>query len=1127
MRALVILLLCFALSDAAGAQEQAKGFLGAQLQDVTKQEAGALGWKSPHGAKLVKPVPGGPAEKAGLLPDDILLSLDGVEVENTAGFIAAVGGKRPNTEIKLRLLRGGKEKRLAVTLGARPVEQTRAEPKDVPILQLDTGGHMAKFGGIAFTPDGRQLVSASEDKTIRVWDLESGKTVRTIRGESAPGDAGKVYAMALSPDGKWLAAGGWTHPECPGRCGEIRLYEFASGRLVALLKGHVDVVLALAFSADGSRLISGQGGQNAFAILWDTGIRAGARVTEPKLLHRLEGHRGDICAVGFSPDGSRAVTGSYDHDLRLWRVADGKEIARMTGHGDMVQSLAVAPDGTIASGDWSGEIRLWDARDGRFLRALARQGTVVGSLSFSPDGKLLLSGTGGTANHHVFMWDVVKGKEIVTYTGHDNIVAATAFSPDGRWAATGGGNNQEIHLWDPHSGKPRPGPDGKPFRLAGRGQTVWAAGFSADGQRIGWGNAWRQSSPVNRGPLEQGLTLPLGQGALGALIAVGEAEAGAFRRAQGSFGGFSLSHRKGGAYGGDAILDISKDGRVVASVARDATNGFAHRSYSFTPDGETVISGGSNGVLTAYGRAGNKLGHFVGHQGDVWAVAPSPDGRFLVSGSADQTVRLWNLKTRELLVTLFRGADGEWVMWTPQGYYAGSPGADKIVGWQINRGAENAADYVTAEQLRKHLNRPDIVAKAIQLASAEEAVHTSYGTQFKLSDLLARPAPHLRILSPAPDSTVTAAGSVAVKIALDATPDPVARIRIQVNGRQLDDMLPENGPKFGPGEQEFSVPLAKGKNTIVITALNEIGWSKVQDGTLSLTNAIEGALDKRGTLYLLAIGVSKYPGIAALCQPKPNCDLAYTGADAIAFADNMESKLGALHEKVVRRVLVDGGKSDGAPTAANIVNALGLLSRAQPNDTVAVFLAGHGMNDGPNYRFLSTDAAMGDGMILPATVVPWYAIEEAVDGAKGRRLLFIDTCHSASAYNQRLGNAAYYANILAYSSARWDQEALESSALGHGLFTHALVEGLGGAADTAKSGRVDTVQLSDYLQRRVPELAKPFQREQNPQVFKGRDALDYHPWASSCMAVAAFGRILRLNERFNSPKTLSWLTSVW
>jgi hypothetical protein len=114
------------------------------------------------------------------------------------------------------------------------------------------------------------------------------------------------------------------------------------------------------------------------------------------------------------------------------------------------------------------------------------------------------------------------------------------------------------------------------------------------------------------------------------------------------------------------------------------------------------------------------------------------------------------LQTRELIVTIFRGEDGEWVIWTPQGYYVGSPGADKIVGWQINKGADNAADYVTAGQLRKHLNRPDIVAKAIQLASAEEAVRSSYGTGFKLPDLLARPAPQLRILSPAPDASVTA-----------------------------------------------------------------------------------------------------------------------------------------------------------------------------------------------------------------------------------------------------------------------------------------------------------------------------------------------------------------------------------
>ena len=262
----------------------------------------------------------------------------------------------------------------------------RAQDAGAPLPMLDTGGHMTLIRSIAFTPDGRQLVSASDDKTIRVWDLASGKTVRTIRGESAPGDAGKVYAMALSPDGKWLAAGGLLVTRRGIRSRHaIRLYEFASGKLVALLKGHRGVLQNLAFSPDGRKLISGSGRQHRHHL----------GMSERRVvLHRLEGHKAEIYAVAFSPDGSRAVTGSFDHDLRLWRVADGKEIAHMTGHGDKVRSVAVAPDGTIASGDWSGEIRLWDGRDGRFLRILTRQGTTVGSLSFSPDGKLLLSGCG-------------------------------------------------------------------------------------------------------------------------------------------------------------------------------------------------------------------------------------------------------------------------------------------------------------------------------------------------------------------------------------------------------------------------------------------------------------------------------------------------------------------------------------------------------------------------------------------------------------------------------------------------------------------------------------------------------------------------------------------------------------
>jgi WD40 repeat protein len=180
----------------------------------------------------------------------------------------------------------------------------RAEEK--PVLMLDTGGHQALIRGIIFTPDGKYLISAGDDKVVRVWDWRASKTMRTIRGQVGPGNDGKIYAMALSPDGRWLAVGGWM--KVPGESGHhIRLYDFASGELKGLLKGHTNVILSLAFSPDGKRLISGS--YDDTAILWDVESHA--------LLHRLEGHRAEIYTVGFTPDGERAVTGCYDHAMRL------------------------------------------------------------------------------------------------------------------------------------------------------------------------------------------------------------------------------------------------------------------------------------------------------------------------------------------------------------------------------------------------------------------------------------------------------------------------------------------------------------------------------------------------------------------------------------------------------------------------------------------------------------------------------------------------------------------------------------------------------------------------------------------------------------------------------------------
>ena len=168
-------------------------------------------------------------------------------------------------------------------------------------------------------------------------------------------------------------------------------------------------------------------------------------------------------------------------------------------------------------------------------------------------------------------------------------------------------------------------------------------------------------------------------------------------RAKARSGVLSLQHREGGAYGYEANLDLLKDGkRSGISIERGGTNGFGHRAYCFTPDGKQIVSGGGSGSLTAYSLNGKKLGEFIGHEGDVMAIAASPDGRYLVSGAHDQTVRLWNLKTRELLVTIFRGEDGEWAIWTPQGFYtATAAGARLIAGQTMRRSTSPAPSFAS------------------------------------------------------------------------------------------------------------------------------------------------------------------------------------------------------------------------------------------------------------------------------------------------------------------------------------------------------------------------------------------------------------------------------------------------
>ena len=1088
--------LCLLLLGPSHSQEPSavRDVSGVEVVDVSAADASRHGWIAPRGAKARGVKKGSPADEAGIAVNDVVVSIDGREIANASAFRDVVTNSPAGSQLQVRLLRARKEKLVTLVVPAaaraqaKPASQTKGAPvanKDLRnhslVVAVETGGHRNLVRHLLFTPDGKQLISAGDDKVVRVWNLATGQTERIIRGEVGAGREGQVFSVALSPDGARLAVAGWiTSPEHSGY--HIRLYDYRTGALLGLLVGHQDRVSSLAFSGDGHYLISGA--HDRTAIIWNPTTR------EP--LHVLKGHKAEILSVAFVP-GDRAVTGSYDGTLKLWRVSDGGEIATLTGHRGMIETIAVSPrDGSIASGSRVGELMLWDSKSGDLRKKFETQENVIGRVRFSSDGNKLL--TTAAEGKPVFMqkvWDVETGQVLAIYKGHDNSVTAADISPDQRLVATAGGKDNEIHIWDIKTGKLANNAARAPLVLRGVGAPIFATGWQLEAGAILWGAISDYASHNDRGALTYRFRLPRAVGKLREPERLSVEAALDARRAQQTHGSLTIAHSPGGPYGHDAVLTIERDSVAIARMTRDQTSGYGHLSYTFTPDGKRVISGGSNGQLFAYDLTGALVGRFVGHEGVVWSVACSSDGRFLISGGGDQTVRIWNLASYELIATLLQGRDEEWVMWTPQGYYTGSPGADKLVGWQINHGADQAADFVGAEQLRQHLNRPDIVERALIVGSAEQAVRESMGTKFSLVDLLARSVPKFRILAPDAGSTQTG-GRIELKIAIEATPDPIKAIRVQVNGRQIDEHTPQVASGgFHAGEKTLEIPLAAGRNDLRIVLTNAIGEKAEM---VTVVHEGEGDLDKRGTLYILAIGVEKYPGLGKHCGPRGDlsCDLGYSSADARQLADTIEKRVGGSHANVIKRLLInEASNPDDLPTATNIVDAIGQLQRTLETDTIVVSIAGHGHNEGANYRFLATNAAWDQGVLRSSTVVSWHALQEAIESAKGRRFLFVDTCHSENSYNARLGNAAYHANIIAYAASTFDQEALEDPALGHGLFTYAVVEGLEGKAALRTKGQISSKDLADYVSKRVDELARVMNARQEPQYFKGRDAEDY------------------------------------
>ena len=221
------------------------------------------------------------------------------------------------------------------------------------ILRLNPGGHTAIVNKLLITPEGK-LVTASDDKTIRIWNPRTGREERKILGQIGSGTVGNVYALALSTDSKLLASGGFLGPGESDieLTSSIRIHDFQTGKLLQILKGHENVVTALNFSPDNNWL--GSSSQDKTVRIWR---RSGNRFYIASV---LRGHKRHVNAIKLFHDGGRirVISASDDHTVRLWDAESGQQLA-LARHEDMADSLAVGP-GWIASAGYDSAIRIWD-----------------------------------------------------------------------------------------------------------------------------------------------------------------------------------------------------------------------------------------------------------------------------------------------------------------------------------------------------------------------------------------------------------------------------------------------------------------------------------------------------------------------------------------------------------------------------------------------------------------------------------------------------------------------------------------------------------------------------------------------------------------------------------------------
>jgi WD40 repeat protein len=455
---------------------------------------------------------------------------------------------------------------------------------------LVTLKHDGSVRAVAFGSDGRQVLTGGDDDAARLWEAATGKPLATLR------HGGPVWAAAFSPDGRQVLTG--------SRDATARLWEAATGKHLVTLK-HDGPVLAVAFGPDGRQVLTG--GADTTARLWEAATG--------KHLATLK-HDGHVLVVGFGPDGRHVVTGGDDDTARLWETATGTPLATLR-HGGFVVAVAFSPDGQqLLTGSHDNCARLWEATAGKPLATLKHDGPVLAA-AFGPGGRYVLT---GSADKTARLWDTAMGTARVALD-HDGPVGAVAFGPDGLWLLTGS-EDKTARLWEAATGQP--------LATVKRHGSVLAVAFSRDGREVLSGGA--------------DLTAGLWDTATGKLLRTLKHDGFVWAVA------FSPDDRQVLTGSGDrtARLWDTATGKPLVTLKHDGSV----RAVAFSPDGRQVLTGGDDDTARLWEAATGQPLATLKHDGFVVTVAFSPDGRQLLTGSHDNTARLWETATGKPLATL-------------------------------------------------------------------------------------------------------------------------------------------------------------------------------------------------------------------------------------------------------------------------------------------------------------------------------------------------------------------------------------------------------------------------------------------------------------------------------------------